>query len=249
MIQFLYNKDFEVDMKKLKNLVIFFIFLVISASIFAAFKGEIVRDYDILDSASDILDLDHESEIEIASENKDWNLILVNKNNPIPENYSFNKSQIYNDILVDDRILSDLRDMLEKMEEDGFSPEVTSGYRTNETQTRYYQNKVDDLIAQGIDEEEAKKEASKNIAIPGTSEHEVGLDVDINEKEVEWTTEKFYKWLENNSYKYGFILRYPYGKTDITGIKYEPWHYRYVGKDHAPIMYQEGLTLEEYLDK
>ena len=93
------------------------------------------------------------------------------------------------------------------------------------------------------------KNGQKNtVAIPGTSEHQLGLSVDINADQTKCSSEKVYSWLDNNAYKYGFIKRYPSSKSYITGINNEPWHYRYVGKEAATIKNQ-NLCLEEYLKK
>lgn len=94
-----------------------------------------------------------------------------------------------------------------------------------------------------------KKRAEKYVAIPDTSEHKLGLSVDINADTDKCSSEKVYQWLDENAYKYGFVKRYPEDKTDITGISNEPWHYRYVGTTAAKIMKEENLCLEEYLEK
>lgn len=94
-----------------------------------------------------------------------------------------------------------------------------------------------------------KKGAEKYVAIPDTSEHQLGLSVDINADTDKCSSEKVYQWLDENAYKYGFVKRYPEDKTDITGISNEPWHYRYVGTTVAKIMKEENLCLEEYLEK
>jgi len=91
--------------------------------------------------------------------------------------------------------------------------------------------------------------AGQWVAIPGTCEHELGLAVDINADKEQSSNEEVYNWLAENAWRYGFILRYPKGKEDITGIDYEPWHYRYVGKEVAKEIYEEGITLEEYVGK
>ena len=91
--------------------------------------------------------------------------------------------------------------------------------------------------------------AGQWVAIPGTSEHELGLAVDINADKEQSSNEEVYNWLAENAWRYGFILRYPQGKEDITGIDYEPWHYRYVGKEVAKEIYEAGITLEEYVGK
>ena len=94
-----------------------------------------------------------------------------------------------------------------------------------------------------------KKRAEKYVAIPDTSEHQLGLSVDINADTDKCSSEKVYQWLDENAYKYGFVKHYPEDKTDITGISNEPWHYRYVGTTVAKIMKEENLCLEEYLEK
>ena len=91
--------------------------------------------------------------------------------------------------------------------------------------------------------------AGQWVAIPGTCEHALGLAVDINADKEQSSNEEVYNWLAENAWRYGFILRYPKGKEDITGIDYEPWHYRYVGKEVAKEIYEEGITLEEYVGK
>ena len=134
--------------------------------------------------------------------------------------------------------------LVEKLEE----------YRAQETQQSLYDNKVQRLISSGMSEDEAKAEAAKAVAIPGTSEHQLGLAVDLVDANMQDLTSaqestETQKWLMANSWRYGFIHRYPNGKTDITGIIYEPWHYRYVGKDAAQEIFNRDITLEEYLGK
>ena len=126
--------------------------------------------------------------------------------------------------------------------------------RCYEAQQSLYDNKVQRLISSGMSEDEAKAEAAKAVAIPGTSEHQLGLAVDLVDANMQDLTSaqestETQKWLMANSWRYGFIHRYPNGKTDITGIIYEPWHYRYVGKDAAQEIFNRDITLEEYLGK
>ena len=87
------------------------------------------------------------------------------------------------------------------------------------------------------------------IAVPGTSEHSLGLAVDLNSLEESFEQTAQFKWLIEHCAEYGFILRYPKDKEDITGISYEPWHYRYVGEDHAAKIMEQGLCLEEYVQQ
>lgn len=177
----------------------------------------------------------------------DWQLILVNKNNPVPYDYEVELTTLSNGVQVDSRIYPDLQKMFDDMRDKGIYPVVSEGYRSHEQQERMMQDKIDAFIAEGYSKKESKQMASKWVASPGTSEHEIGLALDINASDNSQTThEEVYRWLYNNAYKYGFILRYPDGKESITGIDYEPWHYRYVGEKAAREIYESGLTLEEY---
>ena len=145
-------------------------------------------------------------------------------------------------------------EMLTDCTKNGGNPVVCSSYRTHEKQIGLYEAQVKKHMDEGMDRAQAEKEAGKVVAVPGTSEHEVGLAVDLcdytnqnlDESQAETVTQK---WLMANSWKYGFILRYPVDKSDLTGIIYEPWHYRYVGKDIAAEIYSRGICLEEYLSQ
>ncbi len=117
-----------------------------------------------------------------------------------------------------------------------------------------FNNQIQEFIDQGYDEEEARALAAREVAVPGTSEHQLGLAVDIIDNS-NWNLDESQEnvpaqqWLMANSWRYGFILRYPVGSTSVTGIIYEPWHYRYVGCQAAKEIYQRGITLEEYLGR
>ena len=90
--------------------------------------------------------------------------------------------------------------------------------------------------------------AEKWVAVPGTSEHQLGIAVDINADGINSSGSEVYTWLAEHAHEYGFIQRYPEDKTEITGINYEPWHYRYVGEDVAKEMFEEDVCLEEYIE-
>ena len=188
------------------------------------------------------------------SDQEDWQLLLVNPWHTVPEGYEIKLATLSNGLQVDERIYDDLDDMLSDCREAGLNPIVCSAYRTEATQTRLYRNKVARVRASGVPEDRVEAEAARWVAKPGTSEHQTGLALDIvaasyqilDEKQ-EDTAEQ--KWLMENSWKYGFILRYPLEKSDITGIGYEPWHYRYVGKAAAADIYRTGVCLEEYLSQ
>ena len=183
-----------------------------------------------------------------AENNEEWNLILVNAKHPIPENYELSLLELSNGIFVDERIYPDLQQMFDDARADGIFPIVGEGYRTHQAQEEIMENKVNEYRGQGYSNREAEKLAKEWVAVPGTSEHELGLALDINAAEGSDSWE-VYTWLADNAYRYGFILRYPLGKEKITGIDYEPWHYRYVGKNAALDIYQQDITLEEYLEQ
>ncbi len=177
-----------------------------------------------------------------------WQLMLVNRWHPIPENYAPELTELWNGELVDSRIYPDLQEMFDDARDAGMEPYVNSGYRTHQLQQSLLDREIADYISQGYSEEEAKEIAEQWVAPPGTSEHQIGLAVDISMEDTsDQNASDVWQWLRENSYKYGFILRYPEDKTDITGIGYEPWHYRYVGKEIAEDIYRQGICLEEYL--
>ena len=184
----------------------------------------------------------------------DWRLLLVNPWNELPEDYEVELATLANGLQVDARIYDDLSAMLTARREEGLSPIVCSAYRTEGKQRQLYTNKVARVRASGVPEEQVEAEAAKWVAPPGTSEHQTGLALDIVaasyqllDEGQEDTAEQ--KWLMENSWKYGFILRYPSEKSAITGIGYEPWHYRYVGRAAAAEIHRTGVCLEEYLGR
>lgn len=185
-------------------------------------------------------------------EKRPWNLVLVNASHPMEKGYVPELAKLNSKYKVDKRILKPLKQMLRAAEEDGMSMYVCSAYRTVNKQKQLYNRYMGEEIRAGKTYWEAFEETRRGTALPGTSEHGIGLAVDIisnsytklDEKQRE-TPEA--KWLEENCYKYGFILRYPVDKTEITGIKYEPWHFRYVGVEDAAKITEMGVTLEEYL--
>jgi D-alanyl-D-alanine carboxypeptidase len=185
-------------------------------------------------------------------------ILLVNPWNSVPEGYEpdlVDLSIYYaaENSKVDRSCYDALIRMIDECNKEAPRAAVASSYRTHEYQTRAYESKVRKLKEAGMSEEEARKEAATVIAVPGTSEHQLGLAVDIIDTrlwalEEEQETLPAQQWLMANSWRYGFILRYPKDKIDSTGIIYEPWHYRYVGVDVAKEIYESGLTLEEYIE-
>lgn len=186
----------------------------------------------------------------------EWPLILVNPWHPVPEGYSDTivLTELINGQSVDRRCYPDLQAMMDDCRAAGYSPYICSSYRSQEKQTRLFEHNVAALIQAGYSEEDARAETARNVAKPGTSEHQLGLAVDIVDKNYQVLDEtqedtEVQKWLMENSWRYGFILRYPTNRSDITGIVYEPWHYRYVGKEAAEEIYRNGIVLEEYLEE
>lgn len=182
----------------------------------------------------------------------DWRLTLVNPWTPLPEGYQPTLATVENGYQVDQRCAADLEAMLAACREAGLSPVLCSAYRTQEKQTALYENLVGKRMAQGLSREDAETQAAKEVARPGTSEHQLGLAVDIVDASYQLLDTRqedtpVQQWLMEHCWEYGFLLRYPPDKGAVTGIIYEPWHYRYVGRDHAQAIGQAGLCLEEFL--
>lgn len=184
-----------------------------------------------------------------AAEQPTWCLILVNKWNYIPDDYKVELTELANGESIDKRIFSVLQEMLDTARSDNIYPIVASGYRTTETQQRLMDEKISAYEGEGYSSEKATAKAKACVAIPGTSEHQLGIAVDINADGIHSTGEEVYEWLNQNGYKFGFIRRYPPNKTEITGVINEPWHYRYVGIKVATKIHNQDICLEEYLDR
>lgn len=179
----------------------------------------------------------------------DWRLLLVNGDNPVPDDYIFELSNIDDIRKFDSRAIDELRKLIEDCRNE--TRDVIwaqSTYRDKNEQKRIFDKKVQEYIDLGNSREEAEKLAATIISIPGTSEHHIGLAVDFNYAKTSFENTAAFKWLNKNAHKYGFILRYPKDKQSITNIIYEPWHFRYVGREHAEIIKSKGLCLEEYID-
>ena len=180
-------------------------------------------------------------------------LVLVNAWNSVDSTgYSASLTDIGNGMKADKICAAAIKEMMEDCAGAGNQPYICSAYRSRETQKTLFENKVQRLVDEGVDPEEAPGVAARTVAMPGTSEHELGLAFDIvdfnyqvlDEAQEETPTAR---WLMENCWRYGFILRYPAGSQDTTGIVYEPWHYRYVGRAAAEQISQMGITLEEYV--
>ena len=183
----------------------------------------------------------------------DWKLVLVNGKHKIKKNYDITVTPIGYTQAIDERCYDNLKNMINDCRNAGYNPVICSSYRSHEKQVLLFENKIKDFIGQGYTRKEAKKKAGTVVAIPGTSEHEIGLAVDIVDVKYQLLEEnqektETQKWLMKNCWKYGFILRYPKDKQEITGVIYEPWHYRFVGKENAKMIMKDNLCLEEYLE-
>ncbi len=178
-----------------------------------------------------------------------WNLILVNKDNRIPDDYEVDLIELSNGEKVDSRIYPQLQEMFDNARAVGLELFVREGYRTADDQQEVMTEQIQEYIEQGYSRSESKKLAKKYVAAPGTSEHQLGISVDINADTSVCSSDAVYTWLAENAYKYGFIKRYPSDKTDITGVYDEPWHYRYVGEEAAREIQERGLCLEEYIEQ
>lgn len=201
-----------------------------------------------IDTATDDEDTAHYQQL-----SSNWNLILVNPWNEIPDDYEIQLMGLPNGHSIDSRCYPALTEMLAACREAGLHPLICSSYRSNEKQKSLFQERIDELTAQGYSKKEARQKAATSVARPGTSEHQAGLAVDIVDSShqlLDATQEQtpVQQWLMENSWKYGFILRYPLDKSSLTGIIYEPWHYRYVGTKAAQEIYEQGICLEEYLE-
>lgn len=201
----------------------------------------------VLNSDFTLLSLDNITH-HVASEDNGWNLILVNRDSYIPDDYQVEFTELSNGKKVDSKIYPELQEMFNDARAQGYGLFVREGYRTQEEQQQLLDEKIEAYENEGKSKSEAKKLAEQWVAIPGTSEHQLGIAVDINADTTISLSDDVYSWLAENAHKYGFIKRYPSDKTDITGVINEPWHYRYVGKEAALEIYSQGICLEEYID-
>ena len=205
-------------------------------------------------------------------------LILVNKDNKLPDDYSINLTVVSGKngkFQVASVLLNNLKEMQAAAAKERISIDINSAYRTKDEQhslvsggtSEYIENRGMPIISNSTNQEEITNNRNSTpsmprngnmppligstataVALPGYSEHETGLAIDFTTTGNDANKLLMWNWLSRNAYKYGFILRYPENKTNITGYMYEPWHYRYVGKDKAKIIFDNNLCLEEYLE-
>ena len=179
----------------------------------------------------------------------DWRLTLANYENVLPEDFEVEVANIDDTRQFDARAIDDLKKMINAMGKDGISNIwVQSAYRSVARQKELYDNSVQKYLKQGKTQEEAEKLTDQYINKPGSSDHNLALAVDFNYVDNKFEDLKGFKWLQENAEDYGFILRYPKDKEEITKISYESWHWRYVGVEHAKKMNELNMCLEEYIE-
>ena len=193
-----------------------------------------------------------------AASSADWNLVLVNRENQLAEEIVMELYLTESGYQIDSRIQEPYLQLMEAGKAAGMDFTMISGYRSIEQQQTNYDVNYQNSLASGLSEEEARTKTEEYIALPNASEHITGLAVDITSTalaNLEGNSGLFPDlenypeglWLKENAPKFGFVLRYPKEKEAITGINFEPWHFRYVGIENAMYMTEKNLTLEEYI--
>ena len=185
---------------------------------------------------------------------EDWMLTLVNCWNPLPADFAVETAEVERGYRMDKRAVEPLKRMLADCRAAGLEPLICSAYRTHDYQTSLFEKQVRKQQGKGLAGEDAVAAAAEVVAQPGTSEHQTGLAVDLCARDYQLLDEgqeqtAEFQWFAAHCAEYGFILRYPPGTTAVTGIIYEPWHFRYVGETAAQEIMDAETTLEEYLQK
>jgi len=175
-------------------------------------------------------------------------LILCNRDHPIPEDYTVDLHTLPSGIRIDRRMLLPYEALLAELKENGYAALALDAYRTWELQEKIMRERIRQHQSEGHTYEEAKVLAERLVAVAGTSEHQLGLALDIEPADGE-EEKGLYDWLAQNAHRHGFILRYPADKTQVTKIDYEPWHFRYVGPKAAQEIFERRICLEEYLEE
>ncbi len=240
--------------KKLRLLLVV-IFIVILLLVMGKIK---TKRQEYFTPENEELSENHENEIptenSVVTEEKepnkitDWRLILVNHEHTLPEDFNPELASIDKIRKFDSRAIDELKQMMNQMKKDGITNVwVQSAYRSVDKQENVFERRVKEYMGQGKTREEAEKLVLQTINKPGTSEHNLGLAVDFNYVDYDFDETAGFKWLKENAESYGFVLRYAKEKETITKVDYEPWHWRYVGKEHAIKMNELDMCLEEYV--
>lgn len=236
--------------KGFKKIKVFSIIVIIICIFWYAIGNTILKSRHIKINGFSIgLDDDKEG-IQAAKVNVRPELLLVNREHCLSEDYipkglkipniPFSKTAENEEKHVATLIVNPLETLVAAARSEGIILLGNSGYRSYESQERTYNNRI---------KSQGQKLADEYVAKPGLSEHQTGLCIDLTNKAGYFLGSKEARWLAANCYRFGFIIRYPAEKKSITGTEYEPWHIRYVGKKAAKYIHDNGLTLEEYLEK
>ncbi len=260
------RKQERIKKAKRKNMIIYVetaLILILSVALIAVSilysgaKKELSAAESEVNSSFDSAVSDTDSEY-LKSEVDEWYLMLVNPDNAVSSEFirNVNLTAIksgYHDgtdsgMYLDSRIVGAFNSMCEAAEKDGIKLYSESAYRTYAYQETLFNNRVKRFENQGHSHSEAVEKTATMIATPGTSEHHLGLGVDINLVDESFEDTAEFRWLKENAENYGFVMRYPKDKQEITKIIYEPWHYRYVGVEHAKAINELNMCLEEYIE-
>lgn len=183
----------------------------------------------------------------------DWKYVLTNELHMLPKDFEVELEKTYNGQRVDRRMRGELEAMIDAAKKDGHHLMICSSYRDYKKQDQLMDESIAKFVRRGLSYKDAFFKTKEQIALTGASEHHTGLAVDIVGKNHQSLDEsqadtKEAKWLAEHAAEYGFILRYPKEKEDITMISFESWHYRYVGKEAAEYMKEKNLCLEEFIE-
>lgn len=177
--------------------------------------------------------------------------LLLNRKYKLPDGYVPKLAEAVkgSGVKLDYRVAPHYQEMYNAAKKDGITLTPVSGYRSYQRQKNNFDNEIKSQMSKGMNKVDATIKASQIRLLPGTSEHNAGLAMDICSLSTSFENTKEFRWLQAHAHEYGFIMRYPKDKTNVTKITYEPWHYRYVGKDIASQLKSSGQVLEEYLGK
>lgn len=187
--------------------------------------------------------------VTVSPDGDNWELTLVNLQYRLSEDYkpTLQAAVEGSSVQLDARVAPFYAEMYAAAKADGCTLTPYSGYRTFARQQENFDRKVAYYVSQGLSEAEATAQTQTRILPAGASEHNMGFAMDIVSASADFISTKEFSWLSAHAHEYGFILRYPENKTEITGVMYEPWHWRFVGKEAAAEMQKSGQCLEEYL--
>lgn len=188
----------------------------------------------------------------VLADPNDWQLVLVNPQHPVPDDWSVDLAMTRYGYEVDSRITDAVDELMNAAADDGVTLLICYGYRTLEQSRQLFEKQVNKQLSYGLSQEAAVAEAKRWVAPPGTSDHHTGLALDIVTPSHQVLNHEFADtdagiWLAAHGWEHGFVIRFPENKQDITGITYEPWHLRYVGNEHAAAMHENDECLEEYV--